>query len=164
MDAAGNLSCSTDGTEDGVIAGCVPLNVFGIPGTDTEVTAEMLEYISGNYVSITEGGNDMLQTQANISGFVMDLPAGPLGMAIGVEHRSVNGFSQPDSLQLLGVSTAGSALATAGGYSLDEAYVEFAIPVLKNVELSIASRYSDYSTFGSTTNSKVGVRLSLIHI
>jgi len=158
MDAAGNLSCSTDGTEDGVIAGCVPLNVFGIPGTDTEVTAEMLEYISGNYVSITEGGNDMLQTQANISGFVMDLPAGPLGMAIGVEHRSVNGFSQPDSLQLLGVSTAGSALATAGGYSLDEAYVEFAIPILKNVELSIASRYSDYSTFGSTTNSKVGVR------
>ncbi|MDG1244230.1 MAG: TonB-dependent receptor [Porticoccaceae bacterium] len=158
MDAGGNLLCSTDGTEAGVIPGCVPLNVFGIPGTDTEVTAEMLEYVSGNYVSITEGGNDMLQTQANISGTIMELPAGPLGMAAGIEHRSVNGFSQPDSLQLLGVSTAGSALATAGGYSLDEAYVEFAIPVLENLELSIASRYSDYSTFGSTTNSKVGVR------
>jgi iron complex outermembrane recepter protein len=158
MDAGGNLLCSTDGTEAGVIPGCVPLNVFGIPGTDTEVTAEMLEYVSGNYVSITEGGNDMLQTQANISGTITELPAGPLGMAAGIEHRSVNGFSQPDSLQLLGVSTAGSALATAGGYSLDEVYVEFAIPVLENLELSIASRYSDYSTFGSTTNSKVGVR------
>ena len=158
MDANGNLSCSTDGTEDGIITGCVPLNVFGVPGTDTEVTAEMLQYVSGNYVSITEGGNDMLQTQANISGNVFELPAGPIGMAVGIEHRKVNGFSQPDSLSLLGTSTAGEALATAGGYSLNEAYVEFAIPVLENVDLSIASRYSDYDSFGSTTNSKIGAR------
>ena len=157
-DAAGNILCSTDGTEAGVISGCVPLNVFGIPGTDSEITDEMLQYISGNYVTITEGGNDMLQTQANISGNVFDLPAGPVGMAFGIEHRKVNGFSQPDSLTLLGTTTAGSALATAGGYSLNEAYVEFAIPVLDNVELSLASRYSDYSTFGSTTNSKAGLR------
>ena len=158
MDASGNLMCSVDGTEASIIDGCVPLNVFGIPGTDTEVTAEMLQYASGNYVSITEGGNDMLQTQANISGTLFELPAGAVGMAAGIEHRSVNGFSQPDSLQLLGVSTAGSALATAGGYSLDEVYLELAIPVMESVELSIASRYSDYSTFGSTTNSKVGFR------
>lgn len=160
-DAGGNILCSTDGTEAGVISGCVPLNVFGIPGTDSEVTAEMLQYVSGNYVSITEGGNDMLQTSATISGNIFELPAGPVGMAVGMEHRKVNGFSQPDSLQLLGTSTAGSALATGGGYSLDEAYVEFAIPVLDNVDLSLASRYSDYSTFGSTTNSKVGVRWTI---
>lgn len=160
-DAGGNILCSTDGTEAGVISGCVPLNIFGIPGTDSEVTAEMLQYVSGNYVSITEGGNDMLQTSATISGNIFELPAGPVGMAVGMEHRKVNGFSQPDSLQLLGTSTAGSALATGGGYSLDEAYVEFAIPVLDNVDLSVASRYSDYSTFGSTTNSKVGVRWTI---
>ncbi|ALO45209.1 TonB-dependent receptor domain-containing protein [Pseudohongiella spirulinae] len=164
MDASGNLFCSTDGTAAGVIDGCVPLNVFGQPGTDTQITPEMLQYISGNYVSMTLGGNDMSGVQFNASGPIMDLPAGELGMAVGVEHRKVNGFSQPDSLQLLGVSTAGSSLATAGGYNVDEAYVEFAIPVIAGVtgieslELSLASRYSDYNTFGSTTNSKLGMR------
>ena len=157
-DAGGNIQCSTDGTSATVISGCVPLNVFGVPGSENQVSDEMLQYISGNYISITEGGNDMLQTQANISGNLMNLPAGPLGMAFGVERRSVNGFSQPDSLQLLGTTTAGSALATGGGYALKEAYIEFAIPLLEGVDLSIASRYSDYETFGSTTNSKVGLR------
>ncbi|MDH7942644.1 TonB-dependent receptor [Pseudohongiella sp. SYSU M77423] len=164
MDASGNLFCSTDGTESGVIDGCVPLNVFGQPGTENAITDEMLQYISGNYVSMTLGGNDISGVQFNASGPVMDLPAGELGMAVGLERRKVSGFSQPDSLQLLGVSTAGSALATRGGYNVDEAYVEFAVPLvagvtgIDNLELSVASRYSDYNTFGSTTNSKLGLR------
>ncbi|SEA34843.1 TonB-dependent receptor plug domain-containing protein [Microbulbifer marinus] len=168
VDSAGNVLCSSDGTEGGVIDGCVPLNVFGVPGTDTQITAEMLEYISGNYVSITEGGNDMSAVQFNIGGNVIDLPAGPLGMAFGLEHRKVSGFSQPDSLQLLGTSTAGSSLATGGSYHLNEAFVEFAVPLLEglpainSLELSVASRYSDYSTFGETTNSKVGLRWSIV--
>jgi len=161
MDASGNLSCSTDGTAAGIINGCVPLNIFGQPGTATAVTPEMLQYISGNYVSMTQGGNDMLGLTFNAAGPIMDLPAGELGMAVGLERRQLNGFSQPDSLQLLGVSTAGSSLATRGGYEVDEAYVEFAVPLLENLELSLASRYSDYSTFGSTTNSKAGIRWAL---
>nr|WP_010133657.1 TonB-dependent receptor [Microbulbifer agarilyticus] len=167
VDGAGNILCSSDGTEAGVIDGCVPLNVFGEPGTDTEITQEMLQYISGNYVSITEGGNDMAAVQFNMSGGLMDLPAGELGMAFGVEHRAVSGFSQPDSLQLLGTSTAGSSLATEGSYHLNEAFVEFAVPLLAGLpavdylDLSVASRYSDYSTFGSTTNSKAGLRWSI---
>ena len=32
-----------------VIPGCVPLNIFGEPGTDTQITDEMLQYISRNY-------------------------------------------------------------------------------------------------------------------
>ena len=167
VDAAGNILCSSDGTEAGVINGCVPLNVFGEPGTETEITQEMLQYISGNYVSITEGGNDMAAVQFNMSGGLIDLPAGELGMAFGLEHRAVSGFSQPDSLQLLGTSTAGSSLATSGSYHLNEAFVEFAVPLLAGLpavdylELSVASRYSDYSTFGSTTNSKAGLRWSI---
>jgi iron complex outermembrane recepter protein len=164
MDASGALFCSTDGTAAGIINGCVPLNVFGQPGGANQVTAEMLQYISGNYVSMTQGGNDMKGVTFNLSGPVMDLPAGELGMAVGVERRAVSGFSQPDSLQLLGVSTAGSSLATAGSYNVQEAYVEFAVPLLSGMsgvdmlELSVASRYSDYNTFGSTTNSKLGLR------
>jgi len=164
MDPAGNLFCSTDGTADGVIPGCVPLNVFGEPGTDTGVTDEMLQYISGNYVSLYQGGNTMNGVQFNASGPVMDLPAGELGMAFGFERRHLSGFAQPDSLVLLGTSTAGSSQATAGSYNVREAYVEFAVPLLADLagvdllELSLASRYSRYNTFGSTTNSKIGLR------
>jgi len=95
-----------------------------VPGSKNQETDEMLQYISGNYISITEYGNDMPQMQANISGNLMNIPAGPQGMALGIERRSANGFSQSDSLQLLGITTAGPALATSGGYSLEEAYIE----------------------------------------
>ncbi|MEX1196761.1 MAG: TonB-dependent receptor [Pseudohongiellaceae bacterium] len=167
MDDAGNLQCSSDGTADGVIAGCVPLNVFGEPGTDSAITDEMLQYISGNYVTLTQGGNELKGVQFNTSGPVMDLPAGELGAAFGVERRLASGYSQPDSLQLLGTSTAGRSQATEGGYSVNEAYVELAVPLLAELpgvdmlELSLASRYSDYNTFGSTTNSKIGLRWSV---
>ncbi len=164
MDDTGNLLCSTDGTAGGVIPGCVPLNVFGEPGGPNEITDEMLQYISGNYISLTQGGNEMNGVQFNASGPLMQLPAGELGMAVGLERRHYSGFSQPDSLQLLGVSTAGSSQATSGSYNVREAYVEFAVPLLADrpgvdmLELSVASRYSDYNTFGSTTNSKLGLR------
>lgn len=167
MDESGELFCSSDGTAGGVINGCVPLNVFGQPGTDTAITDEMLQYISGNYVSLTQGGNELKGVQFNTSGPLMELPAGELGMAVGVERRLASGFSQPDSLQLLGVSTAGRSQPTAGGYDVNEAFVEFAVPLLADLrgvellELSLASRYSDYNTFGSTTNSKVGLRWSV---
>lgn len=165
MDADGSIVCGVPGA---VIAGCVPLNPFGIPGTDTAITPEMLAYISDNYISITEGGNEMFSLGFNVAkSNVFDLPAGPVGVAFGAEHRREEGFSQPDSLQILGVSTAGSSLPTGGSYEVDEIYGEAIIPILadlpmvKLLELSVAFRYSDYSTFGSTTNGKYALRWSL---
>ena len=53
---------------------------------------------------------------------------------------------------------------TGGGYSLDEIYGELSIPLLadmpfaQELSLSLATRYSDYDTFGDTTNSKFGFK------
>lgn len=99
---------------------------------------------------------------ANLSGSLFSLPAGDLGIAVGVEHRSEEGFFSPDALAQTGISTDLAAGPTGGGYSLDEAYVELLVPVLSDVpfaqELSLtaATRYSDYDTFGDTVNSKFG--------
>jgi iron complex outermembrane recepter protein len=99
---------------------------------------------------------------ANLSGSLFTLPAGDVGLAIGVEHRAEEGFFSPDALAQTGTSTDLAAGPTGGGYSLDEAYIELLVPLLSDVpfaqELSItaASRYSDYDTFGDTTNSKFG--------
>ncbi len=57
-----------------------------------------------------------------------------------------------------------AAGATKGTYDLDEYYAELNVPILadqdlaKELSLSLASRYSDYSTFGDTTNSKIGLK------
>ena len=57
---------------------------------------------------------------------------------------------------------------TSGSYYVDEFYVELNVPLLadmafaKHLDLSVATRYSDYSNFGSTTNNKLGLRWQLV--
>ncbi|WP_256843676.1 TonB-dependent receptor domain-containing protein, partial [Pseudomonas aeruginosa] len=52
---------------------------------------------------------------------------------------------------------------TRGQYDLNEVYLELNLPLLadmafaKELTLNGASRYSDYSNFGGTTNSKFGL-------
>jgi len=99
---------------------------------------------------------------ANLAGSLFSLPAGDVGVAVGIEHRAEDGFFSPDALAQTGTSTDLASGPTGGGYSLDEAYVEFLVPILadmpfaQELSVSLASRYSDYDTFGDTTNSKFG--------
>jgi len=157
-----SLACiNPDGA---IIDGCVPLNIFGEPGTDTAITPEMLQYISGDYNTTETGQNRQESIQAIISGDMFELPAGTVGFAAGYEYRKESGSYTPDSLILQGTTTAGSAVATAGDYSLDEFFLEVSAPLLSDMpfvhrlELDLAARYSDYSTFGDNTTTKIGLR------
>lgn len=149
----------TPGNAATAIAGCVPLNLLGGPGS---ITPEMLAFSS--FVAHDEFGYKMKQYYANVSGEIVELPGGMLSFAFGVEHRTENGFDQPDALIASGNTTGNARTPTKGGYKLDEAYLEFAIPILRDVvgaqelELSIAGRYSDYSNFGDVTNGKFGFK------
>ena len=101
---------------------------------------------------------------ANIAGSLFSLPAGDLSLAVGVEHRREDGRFVPDAITQAGQSTGNSAQITAGSYSLDEAYAEVEIPVLadkafaKELTFNVATRYSNYSNFGNTLNSKFSMR------
>ncbi|KQZ60261.1 MULTISPECIES: TonB-dependent receptor [unclassified Lysobacter] len=155
-DANGVARC---GTPTAVITGCVPLNLLGAVGT---ITPEMLAY--STFVAHDQLGYKQKSYYANIGGDLFDLPGGPLAFSFGLEHRSENGFSQPDALIASGNTTGNATAPTAGGYSLDEAYLELAVPVLadmpfaKLLDFSVATRYSDYSNVGDTLNSKFGFR------
>jgi len=160
FDANNVLQC---GTADAPVGnGCVPLNIFGEPGTETEVTAEMLQYISGNFNTTNTGENYTETWAASVSGEVFELPAGMAGFAFGIESREEGGSYTPDSLLLSGTTTAGDSAATEGSYTVDEAFLELIVPVVSDVafadsiELSAAVRYSDYSTFGDNTSGKLG--------
>ncbi|WP_149193306.1 TonB-dependent receptor domain-containing protein [Luteimonas suaedae] len=150
---------STPGDLSTAIAGCVPLDLLGGAGS---VIPEMLEYI--NFVESSYLGYEQKTLFANLTGELVQLPAGPLAFATGIEHRKETGHDTPDPLIASGVTNGFSREPTAGEYEVDEAYVEFAVPLVEGrpgmqlLDLSIASRYSDYSNFGDTINSKFGFR------
>ncbi len=154
--AAGQAVC---GTPTAPIAGCVPLNIFSGPDGFTRAMVD--------YSSFTAQDNlykKLYNYTGNLTGDLFELPAGPLSFAAGYEYRREFGYDLPDALIASGASTGNIRQPTEGGFSLDEFYAEFNIPILKDLafaeifEVSVAARYSDYSNFGDTTNPKFGFR------
>lgn len=142
---------------------CVPLNVFG----DNSVTPAMLNYIQ--YDAVDRSQNKIQLFTANLSGEVFDLPAGPFSFAAGGEHRKYSGYFIANPLTTNGDDGSIPVPPTSGSYSISEGYLELHIPVLADVpffkalDVSAATRYSDYSNFGGTTNSKLGVRWQVVN-
>lgn len=134
-------------------APCVPLDLFGGPGT---ITPAMLAYIQ--YVGSDRSANKLDMVSANLSGDLFSLPAGAIAFAVGVEHREQDGFFQPDAVTVAGESNGVPALPTAGDYEVDEYYAELSVPVYAGFDLSLAGRHSDYSTSGGESTGKLGLR------
>ena len=163
VNAQGAIVCGVPGAE---IAGCVPWNPFAGFGTgavanslaDPAVQAYL--YKEEHALGRTETNNYF----ANLTGSLFTLPAGDVGFAVGVEHRKEEGGFTPDAIAQSGQSTNLASGPTSGSYSLDEVYLELNVPILadmafaKELSVSLASRYSDFDTFGETTNSKFGVK------
>ncbi len=160
-DAAGNLVCGVpdaSGLVADPIAGCVPLNVFGGEGT---ITQAMLNYIQPVLHDTSE--QELRDFTANLTGTIVQLPAGGLDFAIGYEHRKQSGSYQPDAIYVAGESAGVPSLPTSGEFNVDEYYGELRIPLLRGVpgadllQVSAAARTSDYSTFGSDTTTRFGL-------
>jgi len=139
-------------------APCVPFNLFGGQGS---ITQQMLDYIA--FTQRDESRQRTWDVSANLTGALFDLPGGPAGIAIGVEHRDLSGSFDPDPIVAAGLGSDIPALPTSGSYNVDEAYAELRLPLLADtgffhrLELTGAARYSDYSTSGSTTTFSAGV-------
>jgi iron complex outermembrane recepter protein len=142
---------------------CVPLNVFGGmgPSGTGSITPQMLDYIA--YSGTSTQQQKLRHYYATLSSDVMQLPAGPLGAAVGIEYR-VEEFSDiPDPFIVQGISSTNRALPTYGQYTAREGYLELGVPLasgmpgVEALRVSGALRYSDYDRFGSTTTSKFGV-------
>ncbi|KPM82867.1 TonB-dependent receptor [Pseudoalteromonas lipolytica] len=164
LNASGEVQC---GTEDDPIssAECVawnPLAGFGAgPVENSLADPDVQDFL---YPTLHYRGETQTTMYfANISGLLAELPAGSLTFAVGTEYRKESGEYNPDALAQLGQSTTLASGATGGGYDVTEGYAELNVPILsdvvgaKSLNVSLATRYSDYSTFGDTTNSKVGI-------
>ncbi len=146
------------------IRGCVPLNIFGGQGANGRgtITGDMLDWVR---ITTTDKSKNELQLfTANITGDAFELPAGWVTFASGYEYRRYDGSFTPDPVRQRGESQDSPAIPTAGDYNVNEVFAEFNIPVLTNqplaqrLDLSLALRYSEYSTFGGETTGKLGFR------
>ncbi|MET3931592.1 iron complex outermembrane receptor protein [Lysobacter sp. OAE881] len=155
-DTDGTIRC---GTAASPLADCVPVNPIGSTGSISQEAIDYTAFTAHDSSRVTSKSY-----YANVSGDIVDLPAGPLAFAAGYEHRTEDGQFDPDAFIAAGLSTGNGSKPTAGGYKLDEYYLELAVPVLadlpgaKLLDFSLATRYSDFSNFGNTLNSKFGFR------
>ncbi|WP_093533617.1 TonB-dependent receptor [Stenotrophomonas rhizophila] len=138
-----------------------PLLPYGVAGQGSLADPELQDFLFPTYT--TRGVTKTTSFTANLSGSIVTLPAGDLGFAVGVEHRKEEGSYVPDAFAQSGMSTGLGQKPTQGEYDLNEVYLELNVPILadmafaKELTLNLASRYSDYSNFGGTTNSKFGL-------
>lgn len=86
------------------------------------------------------------------------LPGGPIGMAVGVEYKEESLQDRPDALAIGGSVLGQGNTSTDAERDSYAAYVEFALPLTRAIEVQAALRYDHYSDFGSTTNPKIGLK------
>lgn len=162
IDAGGVARCGT--AANPILGDCRPWNPllpYGVEGQGSLANQELQDFLFPTFT--TRGVTKTTSFTANLSGAIVTLPAGDLGFALGVEHRKEEGSYVPDAFAQSGQSTGLGQKPTRGQYDLNEVYLELNVPLLadmafaKELTLNVASRYSDYSNFGGTTNSKFGL-------
>jgi iron complex outermembrane recepter protein len=126
---------------------CVPLDLFGTPGSITQAMLDFIGFDQHDKSSQTTWGGS-----ANISGKWFDVGGDRLGLAGGVEYRHLKGRFDPDQVVQDGGSSDIPAQRSGGGYNVAEVYGEFDAPFIKDrpgaelLELSGSMRYSHYKT------------------
>lgn len=138
--------------------GCVPADVFNGAGA---LSPAAIQYIQAptSLTSLTRQYN----AGGSISGSVVDLPAGPLGISIGTEYRKEQASQTFDALTNAGLNGGNRLDNTSGTFDVYEGYAEIRVPILadtpffKELTLTGAGRVSDYSTVGTTWSYNGGV-------
>ncbi len=150
-----------------VLPGCVPLSIFG--AGDLNLGFPTLGILPGDQVAFASVDTrstlsfDQARVAGNITGNLIELPAGPVGIAIGAEARTDRGRFEVDSqLDTGNVFGFNAQKGQRGKINVKEIYGEIRIPILADMpffhELSIeaGARYSDYSSVGGLFNYKLG--------
>ena len=163
LNAQGVVQCGTAAAPI-AFTSCVPVNPFlpfGQSGQGSLANKNVQDFLFQE--EHATGKTTTTVFSANLTGDLFELPAGAIGFAVGAETRKEAGAFTPDPLAVTAASTNLASGPTKGQYTVDEFYGELRIPVLADMPLvnelniNLASRYSDYDTFGDTTNSKIGL-------
>ncbi|CTP84185.1 TonB-dependent receptor [Xanthomonas translucens pv. arrhenatheri] len=160
LDSDGTVKCGSAGA---AIAGCTPIDVFNLNSESNKAALEAL-VVNPIVTSVYR----VKQFEANANGNLFDLPAGTVSLAAGVSYRKESTSTAADPLWtgdengMCGVIEF-CATVLGGSFSVKEAYAEALFPLLADLplvhslNLTVGSRFSDYDSVGSKTNSKVSL-------
>ena len=163
---------------------CAPLNLFGTG----QASQAALDYITG--YSEPRSVNTQWVGTGSLTGSIFDLPGGPLGFAVGYEHRRESFNFDPGALLLGGPDsnplvdangdgdptndpesfTRDAAITPVkGSFNTDEFFAELRAPIIspsndikfvRMLELQGAFRWVDHSSAGGDPAWTVGARYS----
>ena len=141
---------------------CQPWNPMGV-GVNTANKAGK-DYLTNGQIPGSFSNNKIEQGDfaAALTGDVFSVPAGPVSMALSLEHRieSVHDVSDPDSLALAHIQA--NPPNVSGKVTVNEGAVETVVPLFKGApwaaswDFNGAVRATNYSSAGYVTTWKVG--------
>lgn len=145
---------------------CVPFNPFGLQ----VLTPEQRAYLMQDVFSSTK--IRQLTYEANITGEILDLPAGPLAVAMGAQHRREQSRFNVDLANYVGIDPRLPFEPVSGKFNTTEIYGETVIPIVENgtgpgfdvpflasLQLEGALRFVDNSRAGNDVTWTAGGRL-----
>jgi iron complex outermembrane receptor protein len=164
IEARGNINATAvrnglDGCPAGSLPNCVPIDIFGA----NTLTPDMISFVRIDTQERREF--NQVRIAGNITGNLVELPAGPIGIAIGAEARTDRGEIVVDDAQRQGNIYGFNAVQNQKGkVNVKEIYGEVRVPILADMpffhDLSVeaGARYSDYSSVGGLFNWKLGAQ------
>jgi iron complex outermembrane receptor protein len=105
---------------------------------------------------------------ADLTTSLLDLPAGELGLASGIEYRKEFSDFIPDTLTASNALFATAVPRTRGEFNVKEAYIETVVPLLADVpeayrmSVEAAVRLADYSSAGTVDQWRLQFTWSLV--
>lgn len=144
-----NDSLMQQGVWDGII------NPFGAQTAAGQAAIDAAQVVADTLI----GENKVKFFDVRVTRDVMQMSAGPLSMALGAEYRKEDSFFvATDITAELGSLGIDPDSDTSGGRKVKALFAEFNIPLMRNLDLTLAARHDRYSDFGNTTNPKIGLR------
>ena len=156
----GGFDATTFGVYDPTVCTARPGCVLGNPFGPNSLSPAAINYARFNETATSQftlrtfGGSI---SNSNL----FQLPYGPLGLSLGVEHRREAGSYTPDALVQTGDTLENAQNPTKGSFDVTELYGELLIPLLKDLpgakdlHVDLGGRFFDYNTFGTGETWKV---------
>jgi outer membrane receptor protein involved in Fe transport len=137
-----------------------PQNMYGNPSQESR------DFLFGRDVGKTTYKQDTLD--AYITGDLLELPAGPVGTAMGVYWQKDEINDVPGENTRAGNSWGLSSAGITAGKSITRAvYAEFQVPVVRDLpfvesfDVTASGRWTDVSAYGSDTTYKVSANWTI---
>lgn len=144
--------------QQGVWAGVI--NPFGTHANFGQSAAGLAAIEAAQVVADTQIGKATVSfADFRVSGELFKIGSNPVTAAFGIERRNEkSAFEATDITAQLGSLGIDPDADTSGRRNVTGAFVELNVPVMKQLEFTLAARYDRYSDFGNTFNPKVGFK------